>query len=302
MVREYSYARDGANFISPHFQIGEFKSFCDDWGRLTTDVILIDDNLPIMLEKLYNYLDTKFGIGYIYITTGYRSEDFEMYLAGFCGFHNQGKAADIMCYDRAGGLIPGVEVACAAQTVGFNGIGYIGNGVHVDVRDWQSWFDESKGCVAVGDFYDYFGVPRPSLPNPIERNIEKIQIEVVEPELYCRLGHSTESPAIGFVPTGIYNFIQYFEDGTYTWYEIESGKWIASNGEWVKLLNIEIPSVVEEPIEEPNNGDSEPKDEDNTNKPTEPNNDNEPKKNLIKWLVRLIVEFFAKIFKCKNKK
>lgn len=278
MVREYSYARDGATFISSHFQIGEFKSFCDDWGRLTTDTILIDDNLPIMLEKLYNYLDNKFGIGYIYITSGYRSYDFEMYLAGFTGMHYEGKATDIMCYDRAGNLIPGVEVACACQTVGFNGIGYIGNAVHCDVRDWQSWFDESKGCIGVNDFYDYFGVAKPSLPSPIERDINKIQIEVVEPELFCRLGHSTDSPAIGFIPIGIYNFIQYYEDGTYTWYEIEPGKWIASNGEWVKKLNIEIPQVIEEPEQ----------------KPIEPSNDE--KDNIFIKILKIIVNILEKLF------
>lgn len=301
-VRTYSYAKDGSKFISPHFQIGEFKSYCDDWGKLTTDTIKIDDNLPIMLEKLYNYLDNKFGIGYIYITSGYRSYDFEMYLAGFTGMHYEGKATDIMCYDRNGGLIPGTEVACAAQTVGFNGIGYIGNGVHVDVRDWQSWFDESKGCAGVNDFYDYFGIAKPSLPNPVERNVEKVQIEVVESQLFCRLGHSTDSPSIGFIKKGIYNFIQYFEDGKYTWYEIEKGKWIANNGEWIKLLNIEIPQVIEEPIVEPNNGDSEPKEDNNTNTPTEPIIDNKPKENLIRWLTKLIVEFIKKVINYKTKK
>lgn len=305
MVREYSYSRDGATFISPHFQIGEFKSFCDDWGRLTTDTILIDDNLPIMLEKLYNYLDNKFGIGYIYITSGYRSEDFEMYLAGFCGFHNQGKAADIMCYDRAGRLIPGAEVACAAQTVGFDGIGYIGNAVHVDVRGYKSWFDESKGCAGVNDFYDYFGIARPSLPNPVERDKNKIQIEILEPELYCRLGHSTDSPVLGFIPTGIYNFIQYFEDGTYTWYEVEPGKWVANNGEWIKILNVEIPQVVEEPQESQNNNNNESINEDNTNTSDEPKNDdskeNSQKKedNFFVSLIKLIIEILSKIFKGK---
>lgn len=301
-VRTYSYAKDGAKFISPHFQIGEFKSYCDDWGKLTTDTIKIDDNLPIMLEKLYEYLDNKFGIGYIYITSGYRSYDFEMYLAGFTGFHYEGKAADIMCYNKNGGLISGTEVACAAQTVGFNGIGYIGNAVHCDVRDYRSWFDESKGCAGVNDFYDYFGVARPSLPSPIERNIEKVQIEVVEPQLYCRLGHNTDSPSIGFIQTGIYNFIQYFEDGTYTWYEIERGKWIANNGEWIKLLNIEIPQVIEEPIEEPNNGNSEPKEKDNPIIPDEPKNEDskensqEKQDNLLLIIVKSILEFFRKVF------
>ena len=275
MVRKYSYARDGETFISPHFQIGEFKSFCDDWGRLTTDDILIDDNLPIMLEKLYSYLDSKFGIGYIYITSGYRSYDFEMYLAGFTGMHYEGKATDIMCYDKVGNLIPGVEVACASQTVGFNGIGYIGNAVHVDVRDWQSWFDESKGCALVTDFYDYFGVARPSLPIPTERNINKIQIEVVEPELNCRLDHTTDAISLGFIPTGIYNFIQYYEDGVYTWYEIEQGRWIASEGTWVNLLNIQIPEIIEEPNQEP----------------PEPDNDS-----LFIKILKVIVKILEKIF------
>ena len=292
MVREYSYRNDGATFISPHFQIGEFKSYCDDWGRLTTDTILIDDNLPVMLEKLYAYLDDKFGVGYIYITSGYRSYDFEMYLAGFCGFHYQGKATDIVCYDRNNNIIAGTEVACVAQMVGFDGIGYIGNAVHVDVRGYKSWFDETKGCIGVTDFYDYFGVEKPTIPNPVERDTNKIQLEVLEEQLYCRVGHSIDSMPLGFISKGIYNFIQYYEDGTYTWYEIEKGKWVASNSEWIKILNIEIPPIIENPIEEP------------IEKPIEEPNlepiQNE-KENPLLWLIDIILNFIIKILNKKTK-
>ena len=285
MVREYSYNKDGAKFISPHFQIGEFKSYCDDWGRLTTDSILIDDNLPIMLEKLYAYLDNKFGIGYIYITSGYRSYDFEMYLAGFTGFHYQGKATDIMCYDRNNSLISGAEVACAAQTVGFNGIGYIGNAVHVDVRDYRSWFDETRGCTGVADFYDYFGIAKPT------RDTNRIQIEVVDGELNCRVDHNIDSASLGFLPKGIYNFIQYFEDGTYTWYELEKGKWVASNGEWIKILNIDIPPVVENPVDEPIPEPSDDSKDDDT--------DNDGKENPLLWLIDVLIKFIKKLFNIK---
>ena len=303
MVKTYSYTKDGSKFISPHFQIGEFKSYCDDWHKLTTDTIKIDDNLPVMLEKLYNYLDNKFGIGYIYITSGYRSYDFEMYLAGFTGYHYQGKAADIMCYDKKNKLIPGTQVACAAQTVGFNGIGYIGNAVHVDVRDNKSWFDESKGCAGVNDFYSYFKIAKPSLPNPIARNKDKIQIEVVESQLHCRLGHSTDSVSLGFIKPGIYNFVQYFEDGKYTWYEIEKGYWIASNGEWVKKLNIEIPQVIEESQESQNNGNNEPKEQDRPIIPDEPINDDnkensqEKEDNFLIALIKAIIDLIKRLFK-----
>ncbi len=62
---------------------------------------------------------------------------------------------------------------------------------------------------------------------------------------------------------------------------------------------IEVP--IEPPIEKPNNGDIEPKENDNTNTPTEPIIDNRPKENLIRWFAKLIVEFIKKVINYKTK-
>ena len=63
---------------------------------------------------------------------------------------------------------------------------------------------------------------------------------------------------------------------------------------------IEVPT--KPPIEEPNNGDSEPKEDNNTNTPTEPIIDDKPKGNPIRWLAKLIVEFIKKVINYKTKK
>ena len=55
MVRKYSYAKDKDKFLSKHFQVKEFRSYNDTTNKLTTDEILIDDNLILMLEKLAQF-------------------------------------------------------------------------------------------------------------------------------------------------------------------------------------------------------------------------------------------------------
>ena len=45
MVREYSYKSDKDKVLSKHFTVGEFASIDERGNKLTTDKILIDDNL-----------------------------------------------------------------------------------------------------------------------------------------------------------------------------------------------------------------------------------------------------------------
>lgn len=164
MIRQYSYANDGQNFITPHFQIGEFKSYDDAAGYLTTDVILLDDNLPIILENIYNALNCSS----IYITSGYRDPDFDTRIGGFPGYHSKGQAADIICYGQDGQTISPVDVCITAENLGVLGIGYGGDYTHIDTRDWKSYFDETNGVCNINSWYDYFGIPRPSRDVNIE--------------------------------------------------------------------------------------------------------------------------------------
>ncbi len=162
MIKTYSYAKDKDVFLSEHFKVGEFRSFNDATGKLTTDKILIDDNLPIMLEKLYDALDNKYGLKSIIITSGYRSDDFEESLAFGVrgGTHTQGKGVDIICYDIDGKVIDNKVICCICEDIGFNGIGYGGSYSHVDVRDVKSFFDETNGTTGIGSFYSYFNIDK----------------------------------------------------------------------------------------------------------------------------------------------
>ena len=156
MVREYSYEKDGNKFLTPHFQVWEFRSFSDSEDRLTTDKILIDDNLPIILEKIFEKLDCSI----IKVTSGYRSEEFDQTIGGFLGFHSKGMAADIMCYDKNNSLIDSKNVCLAAEDLGILGIGYGNNYSHVDTRNVKSFFDETNGVTGINSFYDYFGLKK----------------------------------------------------------------------------------------------------------------------------------------------
>ena len=166
MIKKYSYNKDKDTFLTPHFQIGEFRSFDDAQGILTTDDILIDENMPNLLEKIYEQLNCSS----IIITSGYRDEQFDIRLGGFAGYHSKGQAVDIMCYNQNNEVISSKDVCIVCENLGILGIGYGGNYTHVDTRNWKSFFDETNGAVNISSFYDYFGIPRPVQPNEV--NVE----------------------------------------------------------------------------------------------------------------------------------
>ena len=158
MIKQYSYANDGQKFLSEHFQVGEFRSYDDSKGKLTTDVILIDDNLIPMLENIYQTLNCSS----IIITSGYRDPEFDVRVGGFEGYHSKGQAVDIICYNQDNQIIQSTNVCITAQNLGVLGIGYGNTYTHLDTRDWKSFFDETNGAVNINDWYDYFGIPRPT--------------------------------------------------------------------------------------------------------------------------------------------
>ena len=176
MIREYSYKNDKNKVLSKHFKVGEFASIDNRGNKLTTDKILIDDNLVVMLEKLYDYLDSLYGIKSILITSGYRSPDFEASLPGGVpnGQHPKGTASDIIVNKKSGGSVDSKLVCCAAETVGFNGIGYGGNYTHIDVRSSKSYFDETNGKTGISSFYSYFNITKPNDSNSNNNNKYKV--------------------------------------------------------------------------------------------------------------------------------
>lgn len=157
MIVHYSKERDGGITLSPHFQVWEFQSYDDELGYLTTDEILLDTTNIDWLERIFE----NFNCSKIIITSGYRSEDFDVRIGGFAGYHSKGQAVDFMCYDANGNVIESRHICCFCESIGVLGIGYGGGYTHIDTRDWKSFFDETNGTNNINSWYDYFGIERP---------------------------------------------------------------------------------------------------------------------------------------------
>lgn len=123
-VKTYSVNRDGENFLSPHFQVKEFRPYWN--GKPDGDVVKIDEELITKLELLSECVNN----APIHISDGYRTEAFDKALTGKAGQHTTGRAADI--------YVNGVsaETLCVlAEACGFRGIGTINSKcIHVDTR------------------------------------------------------------------------------------------------------------------------------------------------------------------------
>lgn len=69
--------------------------------------------------------------------------------------------------------------------------------------------------------------------NPVEANDKAHQVEVIADQLRVRTQPSTSAEVYCMCTKGMYNVLQVIEAHGYVWYEIESGKWIATNeGSW----------------------------------------------------------------------
>ena len=85
------------------------------------------------------------------------------------------------------------------------------------------------------------------LPNPVEINDKVNQVEIAwDDTMRVRTDHSTNNEIIGIAKKGYYNIISTYEDGEFTWYEVETGKWIAGASDCVVYHPLK-----EEPIPEP---------------------------------------------------
>lgn len=160
MIKKYSYNNDKDTFLTPHFQVGEFRSFDDEQGILTTDEILHDDKLTEILEMIYSM----HNCSRIVVTSGYRSKEFDRRLG--LGYHSKGQAADIICYDQDNNPIWPGHICITCENQGVLGIGYGGSYTHIDTRDWKSFFDETNGTNNIDSWYEYFGIARPVSPTP----------------------------------------------------------------------------------------------------------------------------------------
>ena len=100
------------------------------------------------------------------------------------------------------------------------------------------FIDDSINIIKTGGL-NFKKIDKPKVTNPVERNESVNQIRVIVDNLRVRTEHSTNSQAIGFVQNkGIYNDLEAYNDGTYTWHRIDEEQWIADNGEWLEILSV----------------------------------------------------------------
>lgn len=157
-VKTYSYGKQKNIYVSAHTQVKELVS--KRGARLYSDIVLIDQKLLELTEKLFSYLNCKKYI----ISSGYRTAEHDKAVGGNgYGQHTKGRAIDACFYDKNGKIIPAQIVCCAAQDIGFPGIANISGAykyVHLDVRTSGTYRgDEIKGQNTVtNNFYAYFGL------------------------------------------------------------------------------------------------------------------------------------------------
>lgn len=153
-VKDYNLASQGNAFLSPHFQVNEFKS-------PDSNTVKIDNRLVWVLERLFKDLDC-FKMN---INSGYRTPTYSVKVGGGnSDFHTKGQAADIKAYGKDGKVISAKIVCQKLCTYGdVFGIGYINaESVHVDTRPKANiWYgDETKGVSLIKqgykDFDSYF--------------------------------------------------------------------------------------------------------------------------------------------------
>lgn len=152
MVQEYNI-NDGDVRLSEHFSLHEFKSG-------DSDRILLDTHLTVYLELIFE----KLNCSKINITSGYRTPAESVRVGGSENdAHTLGLACDIICYDSDGNVIDGKAVCCCAQDIGIQGIGYMGNAVHIDTREYggyknRHWWGDETNSGTVEDFHSYFNM------------------------------------------------------------------------------------------------------------------------------------------------
>lgn len=128
----------GSIKLSANFTAAEFA--CNDGS----DLILIDDNLVTILQRVRNWANAS-----VSISSAYRTAKYNKKVGGTSNsYHTKGQAADII----VSGKTP-AEVAKFAEAIGVQGIGLYTSQkfVHVDTRtDKYFWKNAGKGNVGVG--------------------------------------------------------------------------------------------------------------------------------------------------------
>lgn len=171
--------------ISEHFSSDEFR--CPHCNKLK-----IDENLVYKMEHVFSKLNASKCI----ISSGYRSDEYDIQIGGFVGNHAKGIAADCCYYDKDGKIIPSKIVICVAYDLGeLKGIANIdGNYVHFDNRTSGTYYGDervSNNSVWTNP-YDYFKVSR--------EDVIKYTGEVIENDKKVNVFYKVKTNNTGWLP------------------------------------------------------------------------------------------------------
>lgn len=165
VISTYSYKAHKDRKLSDHFKVKEFVSRKNS-TTLYSDKVKIHNKLIHILEALYKELNCS----KIIVNSGYRTPEHSVAVGGYStDRHTQGRAADVVCYDRNGKIINAKKVCCVLEDMGgIYGIAIINEqAVHVDTRsksDGIYFGDERKSgspnILKMGykSFHDYFNM------------------------------------------------------------------------------------------------------------------------------------------------
>lgn len=154
-VIKYSLKKDKYKYISKHTQLWEMASSY-------SDEVLVDEELMIMIEKLF----TKLQCSKYIISSGYRTPAHDKAVGGNGkGQHTKGKAVDCCFYWKDGSIIPSPVVSCVAQELGFKGIANISGNyryIHLDMRDYGKYYGNEVVSLntVTSNFYTYWGLSK----------------------------------------------------------------------------------------------------------------------------------------------
>lgn len=153
--------------------------------------------------------------------------------------------------------------AIACWKGGKSGAGHVALVTSVDGKDWKGVASNYSGSAFYTCGYKYSSTSRYYLGSsysfqgfiypPIEfsiyatqavgRSSKQDQIRVNISNLNVRTGAGTSNTRLGYAEPGYYNVISQQKGTSYTWYQIEPGKWVASTQDWTTFYPKELPAM-----------------------------------------------------------
>lgn len=226
--------------LSEHFMLHEFQS------KNGCNEVFVDEELIKMLEQIYKHFNCSKAI----INDGYREPG--RYCQSIGGSvkdaHAHGMAADVVFYDIEGNAISGKYICCYAQDIGVQGIGYMGNAVHLDTRgnggyyNQHWWGDETTGA-SVTDWHSYFAITNYA-QEVINHNEECINFEgggsMSNNMTREQLKYEINRHALTLLGREIGDadkYVEFLTEGQIDWYEFDRRLQESEEGvkRWIKL-------------------------------------------------------------------